>query len=146
MFRTNTNDTWRVAYDNLLSTSNNALVMSSAALGLGTNEFVTEIMYQFGTVRAGFRSVENPRIEGTVRDGLQNGYEFVNRIDLGGRVGSEWIVGNSVWQTRVFRPAPEPHPRTGWYKFYCLITKVISTNIVVSDTFQLLSVPTRLRQ
>jgi hypothetical protein len=114
MFRTNVNDTWRVAYDNLLSTSNNALVMSPAALGLGSNEFVTEIMYSFGTVRAGFRSVEAPRIEGTVRDGLQNGYEFVNRVDIGGRTGTEWVVGNNVWVTRVFRPTYGQHPRTGW--------------------------------
>jgi hypothetical protein len=114
MFRTNQNDTWRVAYDNLHSTTNNALVMSPVALGLGSNEFVTEIMYSFGTVRAGFRSVEAPRIEGTVRDGLPNGYEFVNRIDLGGRTGTEWIVGNNSWITRVFRHTPGNHPRTGW--------------------------------
>jgi len=114
MFRTNINDTWRVAYDNLLTTTNNALVMSPAALGLRSNEFVTEIMYSFGTVRAGFRSVEAPRIEGTVRDGLQNGYEFVNRIDIGGRTGSEWVVGNSMWVSRVFRPIHGTHPRTGW--------------------------------
>jgi hypothetical protein len=114
MFRTNQNDTWRIAYDNLLSTSNNALVMSSAALGLGSNEFVTEFMYSFGTVRAGFRHVETPRIEGTVRDHLQNDYEFVNRIDVGGRTGTEWVVGNSVWLTRVFRPTQGRHPRTGW--------------------------------
>ncbi|MCL2188680.1 MAG: SpaA isopeptide-forming pilin-related protein [Defluviitaleaceae bacterium] len=114
MFRTNLDDTWRVAYDNLRSTRNNALNMSPAALGLRSNEFVTEIMYSFGTVRAGFRAVEAPRIEGTVRDGLQNGYEFVNRVDIGGRTGSEWVVGNNVWVTRVFRPTHGQHPRTGW--------------------------------
>jgi len=114
MFRTNLNDTWRVAYDNLLSTTNNALVMSPAALGLRSNEFVTEFMFSFGTVRAGFRSVEAPRIEGTVRDGLPNGYEFANRIDIGGRAGTEWVVGNNVWITRVFRPTYGQHPRTGW--------------------------------
>jgi len=125
MFRTNLNDEWRVAYDNLDSTKNNALVMSPAALGLLSNEHVTEIMYSFGTVRAGFRSVVAPRIEGTVRDGLQNGYEFVNRVDVGGRVTTreisgaasgtgEWVVGNGVWVTRVHRPAQGQHPRTGW--------------------------------
>jgi hypothetical protein len=114
MFRTNRNDTWRVAYDNLLSTRNNALIMSPSALGLRSNEFVTEIMFSFGTVRAGFRSVEAPRIEGTVRDGLQNGYEFVNRVDVGGRTGNEWVVGNNVWVTQVFRPTHGQHPRTGW--------------------------------
>ena len=114
MYRTNANDTWRTAYDNLQSTSNNALVMSPAALGLGSNEFVTEFMYSFGTVRAGFRSVESPRIEGTVCDGLQNGYELVNRVDIGGRTGTEWVVGNNVWTSRVFRPANGAHPKTGW--------------------------------
>jgi len=114
MFRTNLNDTWRVAYDNLSSTTNNALAMSPAALGLRSNEFVTEFMFSFGTVRAGFRSVEAPRIEGTVRDGLQNGYEFANRVDIGGRTGSEWVIGNNVWITRVWRPTNGEHPRTGW--------------------------------
>jgi hypothetical protein len=114
MYRTNQNDTWRMAYDNLQSTTNNALVMSPAALGLRSGEFVTEFMYQFGTVRAGFRSVEAPRIEGTVRDGLQNGYEFVNRIDAGGRTNTEWVVGNNLWVTRAYRPTQGSHPRTGW--------------------------------
>jgi hypothetical protein len=114
MFRTNLNGEWRVAYDNLSSTTNNALVMSRVALGLNHNEHVTEIMFSFGTVRAGFRNVENPRIEGTVRQGLQHGYEFVNRVDVGGRTGEEWVVGNSNWITRVFSPQRGTHPRTGW--------------------------------
>jgi len=113
MFRTNRSDQWRVAYDNLQTTTNNALVMSPAALGLGSGEFATEIMFQFGTVHAGFRAVENPRLEGTVLDGLPNGYEFANRVDIGGRTGSEWVIGNNVWTTRVFRPAGR-HPRTGF--------------------------------
>jgi len=114
MFRTNLNGNWRVAYDNLSSITNNALVMSPVALGLQSHEHVTEVMFSFGTVRAGFRNVENPRIEGTVREGLQNGYLFVNRVDVGGRTGDEWVVGNSVWQTRVFAPVYGQLPRTGW--------------------------------
>ena len=113
MFRTNLNSEWRVAYDNLSTTTNNALAMSPAALGLAHNERVTEIMFSFGTVRAGFRNVENPRIEGTVLQGLQNGYEFVNRVDVGGRTGTEWVIGNSSWVTRVFNPPPGRHPQTG---------------------------------
>ena len=55
-----------------------------------------------------------PRFEGTVRDGLQNGYEFVNRVDVGGRMGNEWVVGNALWVTRVSRPMQGQLPRTGW--------------------------------
>jgi len=113
MFRTNRNDQWRVAYDNLSSTQNNALIMAPAALGLRSGEFVTEFMFSFGTVNAGFRNVTNARIEGTVLDGLPNGYEFANLVDVGGRTGDEWVIGNSSWLTRVFRPA-QRHPRTGY--------------------------------
>jgi len=114
MFRTNQNGQWRVAYDNLSGMSNNALNMSRAALGLGHNEHVTEIMFSFGTVRAGFRNVLNPRIEGTVRYGIQHGYEIVNRVDVGGRTGDEWVIGNSSWVSRVFAQPQGQHPRTGW--------------------------------
>jgi len=114
LFRTNRNNDWRVAYDNLDSTRNNGLSMAPAALGLASNEYVTEIMFQFGTVRAGFRSVEAPRIVANVREGLPHGFEFANRVDVGGRHGSEWVIGNHVWITRIFRRQPGQHPRTGY--------------------------------
>jgi len=113
MFRTNLNDQWRVAYDNLSSTTNNALVMAPAALGLRSGEFVTEFMFAFGTVNAGFRNVIDARVEGTVLEGMPDGYQFVNLIDVGGRTGEEWVVGNGSWLVRVHRPGSR-HPRTGW--------------------------------
>ena len=113
LFRTNRHPDLRVAYDNLLSTTNHGLTMSQTALGLQSGEFVTEIMFQFGTVRAGFRSVDAPRIEAIVLDGLQNGMEFVNRVYVGGMHGGEWVIGNHRWITRVFRPQTGTLPRTG---------------------------------
>ena len=104
MFRTNQVGEWRVAYDNLSSSTNNDINMSGLALGLRNDERVTEIMFLFGTVREGFASTVNPRIEGTVNSGLSNGYEFVLRVDAGGTTGNEWVVSNSTWRSRVWTP------------------------------------------
>ena len=67
----------------------------------------------FGTVKAGFCQVSAPQIYVNVLKHLQNGYEFVNRCDVGGKYGSEWVVGASSWKTVIYAP-PGKLPRTGF--------------------------------
>ena len=69
----------------------------------------------FGTVRAGFASVEQPQVFVLVLPDVQDGFEFANRVDLvGGRCPhDEWVIGASVWTTRVRRPSGTL-PRTGF--------------------------------
>ena len=75
---------YRTLADNLSTTKNYVLDASPAALGLASNERVTEVMYMFGTVKAGFGQVETPYIYGTVIRGLANGSSIVNAADVGG--------------------------------------------------------------
>ena len=103
----------RVIADNLSTTRNNVVDCSNAALGLRNDEYVTSVTLVFGTVRAGFTQVEQPQIFVRVLSGLPNGYEFANRADVGGKHGSEWVVGNSVAVTSVFAPGGRL-PRTGY--------------------------------
>ena len=58
--------------------------MSNAALGLASNEYITEIMFVFGNVRAGFAQVETPYLYARSIWGLSNGASFVNQADVGG--------------------------------------------------------------
>ncbi len=113
MYKTNKND-YRVAYDNLNSTANNVVDMSPAALGIYSDEYVTEFMFVFGNVKAGFMQVETPAIYGNVTGNLPNGYQFANKVDIGGKYQGEWVIGNSTWVTTVYNPNNPTLPRTGY--------------------------------
>jgi len=104
-----------VVADNLSTTKNNVIECSNVALGLPSDEFITTFMLMFGTVKAGFSCVEQPQIYVRVLDNLQNGYQFANKCDVGGKnTYGEWIVSNSVMVTKVVRPAVTiPLPKTG---------------------------------
>jgi uncharacterized surface anchored protein len=112
MITTNRGDQ-RVIADNLSTTRNNVIDTSNAALGLRNDEFVTSVMFLFGTVRAGFTHVEQPQIFVRTLTTLANGYQFTNKADVGGKHGNEWVVGNATTVTTIYRK-PEPLPRTGF--------------------------------
>jgi uncharacterized repeat protein (TIGR01451 family) len=109
---TNKGDT-RVIADNLSTTVNNVIDCSNAALGLHSDEYVTSFTLVFGTVKAGFCKVTVPQIYFTVKKDLPNGYEFANKVDIGGKCGSEWVIGASTWVTKCYAP-PTKLPRTGY--------------------------------
>lgn len=114
VYKTNlSGDTYRTLADNLSTTRNYVLDASPTALGLAANEKVTEFMYVFGQVKAGFAQVETPYIHGTVAQGLTNNASFVNVADVGGLYNGQWIMGVSRWVTTVYAK-PEPLPRTGY--------------------------------
>ena len=61
--KTNLKTTYRTVKRNLLSTVNNEIDCSRSALGLATNEYVTEFRLVFGTVQPGFREKTAPQIQ-----------------------------------------------------------------------------------
>jgi uncharacterized repeat protein (TIGR01451 family) len=103
----------RVIADNLSTTENHTIDCRNAALGLASDEYITSFTLVFGTVKAGFCQVNTPQVFVTVNAGLQNGYEFGNKADVGGKHNGEWIVGGSSWVTRVFSQQGKL-PRTGY--------------------------------
>ena len=86
---------------------------SPAALGLASNEVITEFMVVFGVVPANFRQVETPQVYCNVVSWLTGGTQFVNQADTGGVYNGQWIMATSRWVTKVYKPA-EPLPRTGY--------------------------------
>lgn len=104
---------YRTLADNLQTSKVYTLNASAAALGLSSNEYVTEYMFVFGTVPAGFSQVEAPYIYCKVLDGLAHEYRFTNKTDVGGLWGNQWIMANDRWVTIVFSK-PKQLPRTGY--------------------------------
>ena len=98
--------------DNLSTQKNYTLAASPVALGLASNERVTEIMFVFGQAPAGFAQVEKPYIYCTARPGLPAG-SFVNKADVGGVYNGEWIQAVSRWVTTIYGKKTTL-PRTGY--------------------------------
>ena len=114
VYKTNlSGGTWRTLADNLSTQQNYVLDASRAALGLASNEYVTEFMVSFGVVPANVRQVEAPQVYATVYAWLTGGSQFVNQADVGGVYNGQWIMATSRWVTKVYKPA-EPLPRTGY--------------------------------
>ena len=113
VYKTNLNPNYRTMYDNLSTQQNYVLDASKAALGLASNEYVTEFMVSFGVVPANFRQVEAPQVYATVYDWLTGGSQFVNQADVGGVYNGQWIMATSRWVTKVYKPT-DPLPRTGY--------------------------------
>ena len=114
VYRTNlSGGTWRTLADNLSTSKNYVLDASPAALGLASNEYVTEFMAAFGIVPSNFRQVEAPRVDCKALAKLTGGTQFVNQADAGGVYNGQWIMATSRWVTRVYAPS-KPLPRTGY--------------------------------
>jgi hypothetical protein len=111
MATTNKGDTIIIA-DNLSTTQNNVINCNPAALGLSNYEFVTSFMLVFGTVKAGFALVDQAQVFVDVLPMLNNGYQFGNKADYGGKYGSEWVIGNSTVVTTIFSNVKLP--KTGY--------------------------------
>ena len=114
VYQTNlSNGAWRTLADNLSTQQNYVLDASPAALGLASNECVTQFMVSFGVVPSNFRQVEAPQVTCTVLSGLTGGTKFTNTADVGGVYDGQWIMAVSRWVTTVYKPS-EPLPRTGY--------------------------------
>ena len=113
VFKTNLNGEYRTMYDNLSTMQNHVLDASPAALGLASNEYVTEFMVSFGIVPGNFRQVEVPKVYCNVVSWLTGGTQFVNQADVGGVYNGQWIMATSRWVTKVYKPST-PLPRTGY--------------------------------
>lgn len=105
---------YRTLADNLSTSKNYTLAVSATALGLASNERVTEVMFVFGQAPAGFAQVEKPYLHCTAVANLAS-TSFVNVADVGGVYNGQWVQAVSRWVTTVYgKPAIPTLPRTGY--------------------------------
>jgi len=113
VYKTNLSSEYRTLADNVSTQQNKVIIASPAALGLASNECVTEFMCVFGVVPSNFRQVEAPAVYCNVLPGLTGGTQFVNQADVGGVYNGQWIMATDRWVTTVYKPS-KPLPRTGY--------------------------------
>ena len=116
VYKTNTSGDYLTLADSLSTSQNYTLAASPVALGLASNERVTEIMFVFGQVPGGFSQVEAPMLHCTAVSGLAAGSSFANVADVGGTYNGIWVQAVSRWVTMIYgKKVPAPKlPRTGY--------------------------------
>jgi len=114
VYKTNLSGDYRTLADNLSTSKVYVLDARPAVLGLAANERVTEVMFVFGNVKAGFAQVETPYIYATARSGLANNASVVNVADVGGLYNGQWIQAVSRWLTTVYTKTKVRLPKTGY--------------------------------
>ena len=114
VYKTNLSGDYRTLADNLSTSKVYVLDTRPAVLGLAANERVTEVMFIFGNVKAGFAQVETPYIYATARSGLANNSGIVNVADVGGLYNGQWIQAVSRWLTTVYTKTTVKLPKTGY--------------------------------
>lgn len=93
-YKTNIRD-YQAFVSGLNSQSQYTYDLSSTALGLGVNEYVTDIRFVFSGVVAGFHENMAPTLYTTVLSTLPNGYFITLKTEVGGQVNGAWYTGAS---------------------------------------------------
>ena len=98
---------------NLLTSNNYSFGLSAIPLQAG--EVVTDVYFDFGKVPVGFQSVQGPTLSVVVSGSAVNGYQMVNRSDVGGKYQGTWQTAQANWVTIIQKLWNTPDlPKTGY--------------------------------
>ena len=113
LYKTNYTASYQVLATNLLTTNNYSFGLNAIPMQAG--EYVTDVYFDFGKVPVGFQSVANPTLSVVVNGTAVNGYQMVNRADVGGKYQGTWQTAQASWVTIVQRYWSNPTlPKTGY--------------------------------
>ena len=115
LYKTNYFGAYQVLASNLITSSNYSFSLNAIPMQAG--EYVTDVYLDFGKVPVGFQSVANPTLTVTVSGTAANGYQLINRADVGGKYQGTWQTAQATWLTviRKLTPTYVPTlPKTGY--------------------------------
>lgn len=113
LYKTNYNSTYQVLASNLLTTNNYTFALNAIPMQAG--EVVTDVYFDFSKVPVGFQSVTGPTLSVMVLGTAVNGYQLVNRADVGGKYQGTWQTAQASWVTVIRKYGSTPTlPKTGY--------------------------------
>lgn len=113
LYKTNYMANYQVLASNLLTSNNYSFALNAIPMQAG--EVVTDVYFDFGTVPVGFQSVAHPTLSVMVKGTAANGYQMVNRADVGGMYQNTWQTAQANWITIVRKMWNTPTlPKTGY--------------------------------
>lgn len=113
LYKTNYQTTYQVLASNLLTSNNYSFALNAIPMQAG--EVVTDIYFDFGKVPVGFQSTTGPTLSVIINGNTVNGYQLVNRADVGGKYQGTWQTAQASWVTIVRKYTTTPDlPKTGY--------------------------------
>ena len=113
LYKTNYSASYQVLASNLLTSNNYSFGLSAIPLQAG--EVVTDVYFDFGKVPVGFQSLQGPTLSVVVSGSAVNGYQMVNRSDVGGKYQGTWQTAQANWVTIIQKLWNTPDlPKTGY--------------------------------
>ena len=113
LYKTNYTSDYQVLASNLLTSNNYSFSLNAIPMQAG--EVVTDIYFDFGKVPVGFQSVTGPTLNVIVNGTAVNGYQMVNRADVGGKYQGTWQTAQASWVTIIRKYTTTPDlPKTGY--------------------------------
>ena len=113
LYKTNYQTTYQVLASNLLTSNNYSFALNAIPTQAG--EVVTDIYFDFGKVPVGFQSTAGPTLSVIVNGNTVNGYQLINRADVGGQYQGTWQTAQASWVTIVRKYTTTPDlPKTGY--------------------------------
>lgn len=113
LYKTNYQSSYQVLASNLLTSNNYSFALNAIPMQAG--EVVTDIYFDFGKVPVGFQSTTGPTLSVIINGNTVNGYQLVNRADVGGKYQGTWQTAQSSWVTIVRKYTTTPDlPKTGY--------------------------------
>lgn len=113
LYKTNYQSSYQVLASNLLTSNNYSFALNAIPMQAG--EVVTDIYFDFGKVPVGFQSTTGPTLSVIINGNTVNGYQLVNRADVGGMYQGTWQTAQSSWVTIVRKYTTTPDlPKTGY--------------------------------
>ena len=99
LYKTNYSGVYQVLASNLITSSSYSFSLNAIPMQAG--EYVTDVYLDFGKVPVGFQSVANPTLTVTVSGTAANGYQLINRADVGGKYQGTWQTAQATWVTLI---------------------------------------------
>ena len=113
LYKTNYSASYQVLASNLLTSNNYSFALNAIPTQAG--EVVTDVYFDFGKVPVGFQSVQGPTLSVVVSGNAVNGYQMVNRSDVGGKYQGTWQTAQASWVTIIQKLWNTPDlPKTGY--------------------------------
>ena len=113
LYKTNYSSSYQVLASNLLTSNDYSFSLNAIPVQAG--EVVTDVYFDFGKVPVGFQSIQNPTLSVVVNGNAANGYQMINRADVGGKYQGTWQTAQASWVTIIQKLWNTPDlPKTGY--------------------------------
>lgn len=112
-YKTNMNKEYTVFRSGLFT--NQVYELDFSQIPLQVDEYITDYIFDFGTVKAGFSQVEAPFAFVKVNNYLASGREFINYTEVSGNYDEITVSANDSWKTIIYNYSLKPVklPKTG---------------------------------